>query len=255
MKLKDKVAIVTGGARGIGFAIALRFAKEGAKVAIFDVDKVKAEEAVRRIKDEVKDADVVAIQVDVSDVESVKRGVENVVDKYGKIDILVNNAAIHLGKPFHEEPLEYWEKQFRINVLGTVIPSQLVVPHMIKNGKGSIINISSKAAITGEPGHAAYSALKGAILSLTLAMAVDLAPYNIRVNAICPGPTETDLLYAATTEEERKRMAQRSPLRRLAKPEDIAAAALYFASDDSAYVTGQRLAVDGGMTIVAVERV
>ncbi len=254
MKLKDKVAIVTGGARGIGFAIASRFAKEGAKVAIFDIDKAKAEEAVRKIKDEVRDADVVAIQVDVSDVESVKKGVENVVDRYGKIDILVNNAAIHLGKPFHEEPLEYWEKQFKINVLGTVIPSQLVVPHMIKNGRGSIINISSKAAITGEPGHAAYSALKGAILSLTLAMAVDLAPYNIRVNAICPGPTETDLLYAATTEEERKRMAQRSPLRRLAKPEDIAAAALYFASDDSAYVTGQRLAVDGGMTIVAVER-
>mgnify|MGYP001626186027 CR=1 FL=1 len=254
MKLKDKVAIVTGGARGIGFAIASRFAKEGAKVAILDVDKAKAEEAVRKIKEEVKEADVIAIQADVSDVESVKKGVENVVNKFGKIDILVNNAAIYLGKPFHEEPLEYWEKQFRINVLGTVIPSQLVVPHMIKNGKGSIINISSKAAITGEPGHAAYSALKGAILSLTLAMAVDLAPYNIRVNAICPGPTETDLLYAATTEEERKRMAQRSPLRRLAKPEDIAAAALYFASDDSAYVTGQRLAVDGGMTIVAVER-
>jgi NAD(P)-dependent dehydrogenase (short-subunit alcohol dehydrogenase family) len=125
---------------------------------------------------------------------------------------------------------------------------------MMKPRKGSIINISSKAAITGEPGHAAYSALKGAILSLTLAMAIDLAPYNIRVNAICPGPTETDLLYTATTEEDRKRMAQRSPLGRLAKPEDIAAAALYFASDDSAYVTGQRIAVDGGMSIVAVER-
>jgi NAD(P)-dependent dehydrogenase (short-subunit alcohol dehydrogenase family) len=126
---------------------------------------------------------------------------------------------------------------------------------MIRNGGGSIINISSKAAITGEPGHAAYSALKGAIISLTLAMSVDLAPYNIRVNAICPGPTETDLLYAATTEDDRKRMAQRSPLRRLAKPDDIAAAALYLASDDAAYVTGQRLVVDGGMTVVAVERV
>lgn len=254
MKLKDKVAIITGGARGIGFAIALRFAKEGAKVAIFDVDIAKAEEAVKKIKNGVKDADVVAVKVDVSDVESVKKGVGDIINKYGKIDILVNNAAIHLGKPFHEEPLEYWEKQFKINILGTVIPSQLVVPYMIKAGGGSIVNISSKAAITGEPGHAAYSALKGAILSLTLAMAVDLAPYNIRVNAICPGPTETDLLYAATTDEERKRMAQRSLMKRLAKPEDIAAAALYFASDDSAYVTGQRLVVDGGMTIIAVER-
>lgn len=255
MRLKDKVAIITGGARGIGFAIAFRFAKEAAKIAIFDIDKVKAEEAVKKIKEEVKDAEAIALHVDVSDVNSVKRGVEEVIKSFGRIDILVNNAAIHLGKPFHEEPLEYWEKQFKINVLGTVIPSQLVVPHMIRTGGGSIINISSKAAITGEPGHAAYSALKGAILSLTLAMAIDLAPYKIRVNAICPGPTETDLLYSATTEEDRNRMADRAPLKRLAKPEDIAAAALYFASDDSAYVTGQRLSVDGGMTIAAIERI
>lgn len=255
MRLKDKVAIVTGGARGIGFAIANRFGQEGCKVAIFDIDKRGAEEAVNKIKSGLKNAEIIGLQTDVSDFESVKKSVENVVQLFGKIDILVNNAAIHLGKPFQEEPLEYWEKQFRINVLGTVIPSQLVIPHMIRAGGGSIINISSKAAITGEPGHAAYSALKGAILSLTLAMAVDLAPYQIRVNAICPGPTETDLLYSATTEEERKKMSSRAPLKRLAKPEDIAAAALYLASDDSKYVTGQRLVVDGGMTIVAVERV
>lgn len=255
MKLKNKVAIVTGGARGIGFAVALRFAKEGARVAIFDIDKEKAEKAAESIRKEVGGAEVLVFETDVSDVQSVKNSVNEVVASFGKIDILVNNAAIHLGKPFHEEPLEYWEKQFKINVLGTVIPSQQVVPHMIKAGGGSIINISSKAAITGEPSHAAYSALKGAILSLTLAMAVDLAPYGIRVNAICPGPTETDLLYAATTDEERKRMAARAPLKRLAKPEDIAATALYLASDESAYVTGQRFVVDGGMTIVAVERV
>jgi len=255
VRLKDKVAIVTGGARGIGFAIASRFAMEGAKVVILDVDVKRAEEAVRRIKEMAKDAEVLAMQSDVSNVESVKNAVDEAVKRFGKIDILVNNAAIHLGKPFHEEPLEFWERQFKINVLGTVIPSQLVVPHMIKAGGGSIVNISSKAAITGEPGHAAYSALKGAILSLTLAMAIDLAPYKIRVNAICPGPTETDLLYTATTEEERARMASRSPLKRLAKPEDIAAAALFLASDDSQYVTGQRLVVDGGMTIAAVERV
>lgn len=255
MRLKEKVAIVTGGARGIGFATAFRFVKEGAKVVIFDIDKARAEEAVKKIKEELKDAEIVALQVDVSDVESVRRGVEEVVKKFRKIDILVNNAAIHLGKPFHEEPLEYWEKQFKINVLGTVIPSQLVVPHMIKASGGSIINISSKAAITGEPGHAAYSALKGAILSLTLAMAIDLAPYKIRVNAICPGPVETELLFAATTEEERRKMAERAPLKRLAKPEDIAAAVLYLASDEASHVTGQKIVIDGGMTIAAVERV
>ncbi|MEM0482026.1 MAG: SDR family oxidoreductase [Nitrososphaerota archaeon] len=255
MRLKGKIAIVTGGARGIGFAISSRFASEGANVAILDIDLERAEKAAETIKKEAKEAEVIALQADVSNIDSVKRCVDEVVKRFRRIDVLVNNAAIHLGKPFHEEPLEYWEKQFRINVLGTVIPSQLVVPHMIKTGGGSIINISSKAAITGEPGHAAYSALKGAVLSLTLAMAVDLAPYNIRVNAICPGPTETDLLYSATTEEERKRMAARAPLKRLAKPADIAAAALYLASDDSVYVTGQKFVVDGGMTIVAVERV
>ncbi|MEM4573997.1 MAG: SDR family oxidoreductase, partial [Candidatus Caldarchaeum sp.] len=241
--------------RGIGFAIAHRFALEGAKVAIFDLDQTKLTDAVNKIKAEAKTNDVVGFVADVSDVNVVKKCVEEVVTKFGTINILVNNAAIHLGKPFHEEPLEYWEKQFRINVLGTVIPSQLVVPHMIKAGGGSVIHISSKAAITGEPGHAAYSALKGAILSLTLAMAADLAPYKIRVNAICPGPTETDLLYAATTEEERKKMASRAPLGRLAKPWDIAATALFLASDDSSYVTGQKFVVDGGMTIAAVERI
>lgn len=255
MKLLNKVAIVTGACRGIGFAIAHRFALEGAKVAIFDLDQTKLTDAVNKIKAEAKTNDVVGFVADVSDVNVVKKCVEEVVTKFGTINILVNNAAIHLGKPFHEEPLEYWEKQFRINVLGTVIPSQLVVPHMIKAGGGSVIHISSKAAITGEPGHAAYSALKGAILSLTLAMAADLAPYKIRVNAICPGPTETDLLYAATTEEERKKMASRAPLGRLAKPWDIAATALFLASDDSSYVTGQKFVVDGGMTIAAVERI
>jgi len=251
----DKSAVITGGARGIGFAIALRFAKEGAKIAIFDIDRQKGVDAVQKIKKEAPNADVIALQVDVSDPESVKKAVEQVVEKYGRIDILVNNAAIHLGKPFHEEPLEYWERQFKVNVLGTVIPSQHVIPYMMRNGGGSIINISSKAAITGEPGHAAYSALKGAIISLTLAMSVDLAPYSIRVNTVCPGPTETDLLYANTTEEDRRRMTQRAPLRRLAKPEDIAAAVLYLAGDDSVYVTGQKLVVDGGMSVVAVERV
>ncbi|MEM0506826.1 MAG: SDR family oxidoreductase [Thermosphaera sp.] len=255
MRLKEKVAVITGGGRGIGFAISARFASEGAKVSILDLDYDRAVKAAEKIKNETKNAETIALQADVSNIDSVRKAIAEVIEKFGAINILVNNAAIHLGKPFHEEPLEYWERQFKVNVLGTVIPSQLVVPHMAKAGGGSIINISSKAAITGEPGHASYSALKGAILSLTLAMAVDLAPFNIRVNAICPGPTETDLLYSATTEEERNRMAARAPLKRLARPEDIAAIALYLASDDSAYVTGQRFVVDGGMTIVAVERV
>lgn len=252
MRLKDRVAVVTGGASGIGFAIASKFASEGAKVAILDISGDKAEEAVKKIRE--SGGEAVAFQADVTSRERIQEVVSEVLGKYGKIDILVNNVGIYRGKPFWEEPLEFWELLFKVNVLGIVIPSQVIVPHMMERKSGVIINISSKAAIVGEPGHAAYSASKGAVLALTRAMAVELAPYNIRVNAICPGPTETPLLYAVTDENERRRMASRCILGRLAKPEDIAGAAAYLASDEASYVTGQALIVDGGMTITAVER-
>jgi NAD(P)-dependent dehydrogenase (short-subunit alcohol dehydrogenase family) len=252
MRLKDMVAIVTGGASGIGFAISSKFASEGAKVAIIDVAGDKVEEAAKKIRE--SGGEVIGFQGDVTSRERVQEIVSELLKKYGKIDILVNNVGIYRGKPFWEEPLEFWEILFKINVLGMVIPSQVIVPHMIERKGGVIINISSKAAIVGEPGHAAYSASKGAVLVLTRAMAVELAPYNIRVNAICPGPTETPLLYAVTDEGERRRMASRCILGRLAKPEDIAGAAIYLASDEASYVTGQALIVDGGMTITAVER-
>jgi len=252
MRLEDKVAVITGAASGMGLAMASKFALEGAKVVIVDLAGDKAEEAARKIRE--KGGEVIAFQGDVSSRNRMSEIVSEVLKKFGKIDVLVNNAGIYRGKPFWEEPLDIWELLFRVNVLGVVVPSQLIVPHMIERRSGVIINISSKAALVGEPGHAAYSASKGAVLSLTRAMAVELAPYNIRVNAICPGPTETPLVFAVTTEEERKRMASRCILGRLAKPEDIASAALYLASDDASYVTGHALVVDGGMTITAVER-
>lgn len=252
MRLRDKVAIVTGGASGIGFAIAAKFANEGAKVAIIDVAGDRAEEAAEKIRE--SGGEAIAFQGDVSLRGRVEEIISEVLRKYGKVDVLVNNVGIYRGKPFWEEPLEFWELLFKVNVLGIVIPSQVVVKHMMERRSGVIINISSKAAVVGEPGHAAYSASKGAVLSLTRAMAVELAPYNIRVNAICPGPTETPLLFAVTDENERRRMASRCILGRLAKPEDIAGAALYLASDEASYVTGQALIVDGGMTITAVER-
>ncbi len=252
MRLKDKVAIITGAASGMGLAMASRFSSEGAKVVIVDLAGDKAEEAARKIRERGNQA--VAFQGDVSSRDRMSEIISEVLKRFGKIDILVNNAGIYRGKAFWEETLDIWELLFKVNVLGVVVPSQLVVPHMMERKSGVIINISSKAALVGEPGHAAYSASKGAVLALTRAMAVELAPYNIRVNAICPGPTETPLVFAVTTEEDRKRMASRCILGRLAKPEDIANAALYLASDDSSYVTGQAIVVDGGMTITAVER-
>lgn len=161
-----------------------------------------------------------------------------------------NNAGIYVGKAFWEEPLEFYERNFKVNVLGTVIPSQAVVPHMIKKRRGKIINISSKAAIVGEPGHAAYTASKGAVLSLTRAMAIELAPYHINVNAICPGPTETAILFSSMTKDQLEELKKYIPLGRYGKPEDIAGAALYLASDDSDWCTGQAVKVDGGMSIL-----
>jgi len=248
MKLKDKVAIVTGASRGIGFAIASRFAAEGAKVVIIDILEEGVKEAVKKIRDQGGEA--FGFQGDVASKERIEEIVSQVLNEIGNIDVLVNNAGIYVGKAFWEEPLEFYERQFKVNVLGTVIPSQAVVPRMIKRREGKIINISSKAAICGEPGHAAYSASKGAVLSLTRAMAIELAPYHINVNAICPGPTETAILFGSMTKDQLEELKKYIPLGRYGKPEDIAAAALYLASDDSDWCTGQALSVDGGMSIL-----
>lgn len=248
MKLKDKVAIVTGAARGIGFAIASRFAAEGAKVVIIDISEEGAKEAVKKIKDQGGEA--LGFQGDVTSKERIEEIVSQVLKELGTIGVLVNNAGIYVGKAFWEEPLEFYERSFKVNVLGTVIPSQAVVPHMIKIRRGKIINISSKAAIVGEPGHAAYSASKGAVLSLTRAMAMELAPYHINVNAICPGPTETAILFSAMTKDQLEELRKDIPFGRYGKPEDIAGAALYLASDDSDWCTGQAISVDGGMSIL-----
>lgn len=248
MKLKDKVAIVTGAARGIGFAIASRFAAEGAKVVIIDISEEGAKEAVKKIKDQGGEA--LGFQGDVTSKERIEEIVSQVLKELGTIGVLVNNAGIYVGKAFWEEPLEFYERSFKVNVLGTVIPSQAVVPHMIKIRRGKIINISSKAAIVGEPGHAAYSASKGAVLSLTRAMAMELAPYHINVNAICPGPTETAILFSAMTKDQLEELKKDIPFGRYGKPEDIAGAALYLASDDSDWCTGQAISVDGGMSIL-----
>ncbi len=248
MKLKDKVAIVTGAARGIGFAITSRFAVEGAKVIIIDLQEEDVKEAVKKIKEQGGEA--FGFQGDVTSKERIEEIVSQVIHEFGNIDGVVNNAGIYVGKAFWEEPLEFYERTFQVNVLGTVIPSQAVVSHMIKRRKGKIINIASKSAIVGEPGHAAYSASKGAVLSLTRAMAIELAPYKINVNAICPGPTETLILFNSMTKDQLEELKKYIPLGRCGKPEDIAGAALYLASDDSDWCTGQAINVDGGMSIL-----
>ncbi len=249
MRFQGKVAIVTGGGRGMGRAIAQALAMEGATVALFDKNTETGNEAAAQI--EADGGKAFFFQADVSDKEQVLRAVKETVQRLGRVDILVNNAGIHTQAPFEQETRSDWLTLFEVNVLGTVFPSQAVVPYMIKQSGGRIVHISSKAAVVGEPGHVAYSASKGAVLSMTRAMAVDLAPHNITVNAVCPGPVFTDMLLAAVPDAaDRQALAQKAPLGRLGQPEDVAAAVLYLASDDAGWCTGQAISVDGGFSIL-----
>ncbi len=249
MRFEDKVAIVTGASRGMGRIIALALAREGASVVVADINLAKGTAVVSEIED--LGGQALSVRTDVSQADEVQEMAQTTLRRFGQIDILVNNAGIHMGAPFVEETDEMWLRQFRVNVLGVVFPSQAVVPHMMERKKGRIVHISSKAAVVGEPYHAAYSASKGAVLSLTRAMAIELAPYHITVNAVCPGPTYTDMLLEALPDEaQREELAAATPLGRLGQPEDIAAAVLYLASDEASWITGQALSIDGGLSIL-----
>ena len=171
------------------------------------------------------------VPTDVTPRDQVARLIEATLKRFGDIHVLVNNAGVHDSAPFWEESEALWDRMYRVNVLGAVLPSQSVVRHMKERGGGAIVHVASKAGVVGEPGHAAYSASKGAVIALTRAMAVELAPYAIRVNAVCPGPVMTHMLLAAVpTEEGRQELAETAPLGRVGRPQDIAAAVLYLAS-------------------------
>ena len=250
MRFMDKVAIVTGSSRGMGRAIALGLAREGASVVVISH---RHPEKGQEVASEVErlGGQALHVQVDVSEKADVQRMVQATLDRFGKIDILINNAGIHMGAPFTEEGEEMWWELFKVNVMGVVLPTQAVVPHMMERRKGKIVITASKAAVVGEPYHAAYSASKGAVLSLTRALAIELASHNIMVNAVCPGPTLTDMLLEAVPDPaEREELAASAPLGRVGRVEDIVGAVLYFASEESDWCTGQALGIDGGLSIL-----
>ena len=261
MLLKDRVAIVTGGSKGIGRAICLRFAQEGARVTIADIDRAAAEETLRQV--EAVGGQGLVSDCDVTSSEQVKAMVAATVAAFGKIDILVNNAGAVVGaqgKPTNISVLseDAWDKVIDLNLKGVFLCSKEVVPHMKAAGYGKIVNISSLGAISPPSPHPHYHAAKAGVLGLTYDMAAELGPHNIYVNAIMPGPIRTpffdEIVEGKSAEEAAaffKSIGDMVPLGRMGEPDDIAKAVFFLASDLSSYVAGIVLPVSGGLPLPA----
>jgi len=244
MRLKNKVAIVTGAARGIGKAIAQRFLQEGAAVAINDIDLEKAEEIVHEAKSKGKKA--LSVKADVSNEKEVEEMVNRVYSNFARIDILVNNAGIIKRGSTEDHSYEDWDRVIAVNLRGTYNCSKAVIPIMKKQGCGKIVNVSSIAGKVGDIASApSYGSSKGAINALTKSMARELAEYGICVNAVAPHAVETEM-SAEWSQEKRRQLMSQIPLKRLGRPEEVAAAVLFLASDEASFITGEILDVNGG---------
>lgn len=241
MRLENKVAIITGGAGGIGYAAVKRFLEEGAKVAIVDYDKEQGEKIVANLGE-----NVAFFAVDVSKLAEVKQMVEQVVAHFGKIDILVNNAGITRDATLVKMSEEDFEKVIQINLNGVYYCTQAVAPHMIAQGSGKIISTSSVSGVYGNFGQTNYAATKAAIIGMTKTWAKELGRKGINVNAVAPGFTATPMVEKMP-EKVLQQMQGITSLQRLGKPEDIANAYLFLASDEASYITGHVLQVDGGI--------
>ena len=249
MRLEGKVAIVTGAARGIGRAIALRFGQEGARIAIVDVREAEGQETVRLI--ETAGGQAIFVRADVSDSTQVQAMVRAVLNRWGTIDILVNDAGICPFEGFLEMPEALWDQVLDVNLKGYFLVSQAVAKVMVERGiRGRIIAVSSISAEFGGSSQAHYCASKAGINLLVKSMAISLGPHGITVNAVLPGTVETDINREALADPVgRDYWSKRAPLGRLGQPEDIAGPVLFFATDDSAWCTGALLVVDGGTSV------
>jgi 3-oxoacyl-[acyl-carrier protein] reductase len=246
MKLKGKVALVTGGAQGIGRAISLLFAQEGADIAIFDVNLKEAQNTQAEINSLGRQS--LVLSVDVTDYAQVEEAVNKILDKFTKVDILVNNAGITKDNLLVRLADSDWDAVLKVNLKGTFNCTKAVSRPMIKLKKGRIINIASIIGIIGNPGQANYAASKAGIIALTKTTAKELASRNITANAIAPGFIQTEMT-AKLSEDLREKMRQAIPLARLGSPIDIANVCLFLAQEESSYITGQTIVVDGGMVM------
>jgi len=244
MRLKDKVAIITGGSRGIGFATADKFIQEGATVILTASTKESADRAVEKLKEKHPNAIVAGISPNLASLESVREAFIEATSKYGCVDILVNNAGVSESTPFTEYTEEMFDKVMDLNVKGVFNATRAASECMIARGSGVILSTSSMVSISGQPSGLAYPASKFAVNGLTVSLARELGPKGIRVNAVAPGITETDMMKAVP-KEVIEPLVNQIPLRRLGQPEDIANAFVFLASDEASYITGVILSVDG----------
>ena len=256
-RFENQVVVITGAANGIGKACAQRFAQEGAFVACLDV----TDELNQAIAEEVRSfgTGAIALHCDVTDPESIKAAVDTVMEKWGRVDVLVASAGIYTGAPLVEVSLKQWNRLIDINLTGVFLTNQAVAPIMMKQKSGSIINISSMAGKTSWPASAEYSASKSGVIGLTRSVAMELAPYGATANSVCPGNTLTDMVRGVagkvgamdgmTGEEWLQMRANDCPMKRLAEPWEMAGVVAFLASEDSRYLTGQAIEVDGGLVM------
>jgi len=243
MRLKDKVAIVTGGGQGLGRAYAQRFAREGAKVVIAELNADKGQAVAAEVKGQF-------IRTDVADEASCEQLAAATADRYGRIDILVNNAAMFTTlqmRPFWEIPAAEWDQLMAVNVRGVWLASKAVVPQMRKQGSGRIVNISSAVIWMGRPNYLHYVASKGAVMAMTRSMAKELGEFGINVNAITPGAVYTEVPRATVTPQQKEAIVAAQSIKRPAGTRDLEGTVVFLCSDDAAFITGQTVNVDGGM--------
>jgi NAD(P)-dependent dehydrogenase (short-subunit alcohol dehydrogenase family) len=249
MRLKDRVAVVTGGSNGIGEAYVKGMASEGASVVLADIDEKRGAQIVAEVKKAGGKASFA--RTDVSDKRDAEKMVKTAIDEFGSMDILVNNAGILYTAPFEDTTGEMWDKLLAVNVKGLFFCSQAAAVEMKKKRSGKIVNISSIAAVGAQASLCAYSSTKGAVLPITKVFALELAPYNVQVNAILPGTTDTGMAKAAMVDPNwAKQITEGIPMKRLGRTRDLLGAVLFFASSDSDYCTGQTLIIDGGYSMV-----
>lgn len=248
--MESRVAFVTGAGSGIGREIAKLLASRSMKIVVADIHQGNAEETVSLVKQ--SGGEAVAVYCDVTSLESVKRAVKEAIAAYQKIDVLVNNAGWDKVEPFLKSEPETWKRIIDINLMGQIHTCKEILPVMIENGYGKVVNIASDAARVGSSGEAVYSAAKGGVVALTKTLAREMARHKININCVAPGPSDTPLFKEIGSYNEglAGALEKAIPFRRLAQPEDIAGAVAYFVSDGAGYVTGQTLSVSGGLTML-----